>query len=214
MPKPKIDPKVKRAERRSAEKALREERLALAAITKVMMLECPEPARVLSRLDAMVRAANANSRVPATTRRALLDGTRFVRAAILRESEAPQMFDPPEAAPKPAEVDALVDSTDGPSQLGLEGQGSFLGDVETAHKERVETLRRVHEGVVEMIRKFGPLTDRALWERYTMNAHVEGWPPQSPGAIADRRKELCGAGRLVSAGRLTWDLVERAQVMA
>lgn len=203
--RPKVDPAVRRAERRSTEKALREERLALAAITKVMLLECPEPARVLSRLDAMVRAADANSRVPATTRRALLDGTRFVRAAMERE----HLFDPPEAAPKPENVDALVTSTEGPSQLGLDGQGSFLGDVEAAHAERVGTLRRVHEAIVELIRERGPMGDRELWERYTFIAHDRNWPPQSPTAIADRRKELCGAGRLVGAGRATWELVER-----
>lgn len=216
MPKAdKTPPKVAAAAKRSADKALREERVALAAITKVMLLECPEPARVLSRLDAMVRAANGNPRVPAGTRRALLDGTRFVRAALAKDGgKQDGLFDPATPVPKPAEVAALVTSTDGPSQLGLDGQGSFLGDVETAHAERVDTIGRVHQAVIELIKERGPMVDRELWERYAFDAHSRGWPPQSPTAVADRRKELTAAGRLVGAGLGKWDLVERAEVTA
>ena len=208
--------RIKRAAKRSMAKALQEERLALGAIVKVMLLECPDPGRVLARLDAMVRAAEANPRTSPTVRRQLLDATRFVRAAIQREEGRPQeLFDPHVGHVRPEAVEALVESTNGTQQLGLTGQESILGDVEAAHEDRVRTLEAVHEELVVILRADGPLSDLELHGRYMLHGMARSLPKQSAKAIADRRRELCAAGRVVRAeGReQKWDLIER-EVMA
>jgi hypothetical protein len=217
MPQPKQGQKVKRAARRSMEAALREERLAIGAIVKVMLLEVPDPGRVLARLDAMVRAAEANPRMTPTIRRQLLDASRFVRAAIQREEGRPQeLFDPHVGHVRAEAVDALVAPTDGAQQLGLEGQTSMLGDVESAHAERVALLATVHDALVEIVRGHGALSDLELHARYVHRGAFagSGLPLQSPKAIAERRRELCAAGRFVRAeGReVKWDIVEREVV--
>src|SRR5262245_12147220 len=192
--KTKTEQKVTRAARRSLEQALREERLAIGAIVKVMLLEVPDPSRVLARLDAMVRAAEANPRITPTVRRQLLDASRFVRAAIQREEGRPQeLFDPSVGHVKPQEVDALVAPTEGAQQLGLDGQTSILGDVEAAHAERVALLSTVHDALVEIIRGAGALTDLELHARYVHRGAFAGagLPSQSAKAIAERRRELC-----------------------
>lgn len=205
---------VKKAAQRTLERALVEERLALSAITKVMLLEVPDPARVLARLDAMTRAAEANPRVSAGTRKRLIDATRFVRAAVERElgvKPQAELFDPPGREVKPQAIDALVTPTDGPQQLGLEMTESLLGDVETAHADRVQTLSLIHEALIEMLRTGGAATDKELHERYLRRPN--GLPPQSQGAVASRRRELYAAGRIVKAGTRgsapTWDVIER-----
>src|SRR5258708_38673753 len=71
--------KVQAAAERSAVRALKEERLALAAIGKVFVLECDNPARLLSRLEAMARNAERSPRVPVRVRRTLLHGALIVR---------------------------------------------------------------------------------------------------------------------------------------
>lgn len=207
--------KVKAAHQRSLERALQEERLAIAAIVKVMLIEVPDPARVMARLDAMTRAAEANPRVPATVRRQLLDATRFVRTAIERETGKPQsLFDPHVGHTSPRDVDALVNPTDGPQQLGLVGhQGSMLGDVEDAHEDRVRTIAAVHTALVGLLKSEGAATDRELYARYTL-ANQGALPMQSQKAITERRRELVGAGRVVGAGKglrgePAWDVVER-----
>jgi hypothetical protein len=212
--------KVKAAHQRSLERALREERLAIAAIVKVMLIEVPDPARVLARLDAMTRAAEANPRVPATVRRQLLDATRFVRTAIERETGRPQsLFDPDVGHTSPRDVDALVRPTNGPQQLGLVGHsGSMLGDVEAAHDDRVRTIQAVHTALVGLFQEHGALTDRELYSRYTLTNVRGALPQQSQKAVTERRKELTAAGRVVSAGRgprdePAWNLVE-AEVAA
>jgi hypothetical protein len=198
--------KLTAAKQRSAERALREERQALLAITKVMLLEVRDPSRVLARLDAMARAA----RDP-VQQRLILDATRFVRAAVAQElGKAQPLFDPHVGHVRPEKVDALVEPTEGEQQLGLDGQGSFLGDVEQEHTERVATIGRVHDAIVELIREHGAADDRLLHSRYLVKAVGGGLPTQSAGAIRERRQELSAAGRLVSAGSGTWDLVERA----
>jgi hypothetical protein len=209
--------KVKRAAERSLQRALREERLAIAAIVKVFLLEVPDPGRVLARLDAMVRAAEQNPRTPATVRRQLIDATRFVRTAIERERGKPQsLLDPHVEHVSPAAVDKLVATTDGPQQLGLVGNESVLGDVEAAHEQRVTTIAVVHKALVEILREKGAASDVEL-HSYYLEANQEGaLPPQSLKAVTDRRRELVAAGRVVSvgqrAGTARWDIVERGLI--
>jgi hypothetical protein len=209
------DKKVKAATQRSLERALLEERLAIAAIVKVMLIEVPDPARVLARLDAMTRAAEQNPRVPPTVRRQLIDATRFVRTAIQREQAKPQeLFDPHVGHVSPKDVNALVAPTDGPQQLGLVNHGSTLGDVEAAHEDRVRTISTVHAALVGLLREKGAMTDRELFTRYLI-ANAEGaLPRQTQKAITERRRELVAAGRVVTAGRgdrgePAWDILER-----
>lgn len=208
--------KVEAASRAALERALLEERLAFAAITKVMLQECPDPSRFLARLEAMVAAAENSARVPVATRRQLIAAAMFVRTAIERETGKPQsLFEPHVGHVSGAKVDKLVEATDAPSQMGLLGQESVLGDATAAHEDRVSTLQAVHDAIVQLIRERGPLTDRELHDRYTMARASEDWPPQSYATLVERRKELTTAGRVVSAGRKLgsavsqWDVVER-----
>jgi len=218
MAKRKAEQKVKRAVERSMERALKEERLALAAVTKVMLLEIPNPARVLARLDAMVRAAEANPRTPITVRRQLLDATRFVRTAIERETGKPQtLFDPHVGHLRRDEVDRLVAPTEGPQQLGLINNETLLGDAEAAHEERVRTIATVHNELVNLLRADGPATDLQLYDRYRRAwadvTQRRPLPVQSSISIRERRAELVAAGRVVPAGKrdgeTTFDIVER-----
>jgi hypothetical protein len=206
--------KVQRAQQRSLQRALQEERLAIAAIVKVMLIEVPDPRRVLARLDAMTRAAEANPRVPATVRRQLIDATRFVRTAIERETARPQsLLDPHVGHVDPGDVDALVAPTKGPQQLGLVNNGSTLGDVEEAHEQRVRTITAVHSALVALIREKGAASDTGLYNRYLMANTSGALPAQSKKSIVERRKELLAAGRIVSAPRQNgvpaWDVIER-----
>jgi hypothetical protein len=216
--KKKPDAKVKKATQRSLERALQEERLAIAAIVKVMLIEVPDPRRVLARLDAMTRAAEANPRVPPAVRRQLIDATRFVRTAIERETGRPQsLFDPHVGHTSPKDVDALVAPTRGPQQLGLVNNGSTLGDVEEAHDQRVKTISAVHTALVGLLREGGAATDRELFTRYMLANAGAALPVQSQKAITERRRELFAAGRIVSAARErgaepVWDVVERDQL--
>src|SRR5688572_14647974 len=91
---------VEKAHARSVRQALAEERMAITAIAKVMLLECPDPSRVLVRIDSMARAAEADRRVPPSTVKAILDAQTFLRRAASRESEKPKpLFDPEKPEP-------------------------------------------------------------------------------------------------------------------
>lgn len=208
--------RVERASAKALEQALADERLALAAITKVMLRECPDPMRFLARLEAMVYAAENSPRTPMTTRRQLIAAATFVRTAIERETGKPQsLFEPHVGHIDGEKVDALVDATDGPSQLGLLGQESVLGDASAAHDDRVTTIKAVHDAIVVLLRERGPLTDRELHAHYLRWRDGAEWPPQSYATLSERRKELTTAGRVVSSGRKlgsatpVWDVVER-----
>lgn len=206
--------RVERASTKALEQALADERLALAAVTKVMLRECPDPMRFLARLEAMVHAAEDSPRTPVATRRQLIAAALFVRTAIERETGKPQsLFEPHVGHVSAAKVDALVDATDGPSQLGLLGQESVLGDATAAHEDRVTTIQAVHAAIVTLLRE-GAATDRELHGRYVMRRADADWPPQSYAALSERRKELTTAGRVVAATRTPgatpkWDVVER-----
>lgn len=203
---------IKDARIRSLERAVKEERLALAAIVKVMLIEVPDPARVLARLDAMSRAAEANPRTPAAVRKQLIDATLFVKTAIERETGRPQtLFEPDVGHVKPKDVDSLVEPTEGPQQLGLQQDEGLFGDVQDAHRERVATMTSVHAAIVVLLQREGPLTDRELWTHYVADG---GTPQQSQKAITERRRELVGSGRVVGAGKglrgePAWRLVEQ-----
>lgn len=214
--KAKPDKQLAKVRERSLLDALAQERLALAAITKVLLLEVDDPQRVLVRLDAMARSATANRRVPAGTRRALIDGVRLVRRAIERERgedpfAQPTLLDPPSPEPKPERVDELAAATDGPQQLGLVGNEQIGADLEAAHEERVATVARIHEAIIELLRAAGAANDDEIHHRYTLAAmHADTrLPQQTKTAIVERRRELVQAGRLKSAGDKRWDLVER-----
>jgi hypothetical protein len=204
---------VKAAQQRSLERALREERLALAAIVKVMLIEVPDPARVLARLDAMTRAAEANQRTPRAIVKQLLDATLFVKTAIERETGRPQsLFDPHVGHVKDTDVEKLVAPTEGPQQLGLQQGEGLLGDAEQAHQDRVEVISRVHRTLVSLYQEHGALGDGDLHTHYKARAGRfprERLPVQTKGAIVERRRELAASGRIVRSGE-KWQLVEAA----
>lgn len=202
---------VKAAQQRSLERALREERLALAAIVKVMLIEVPDPARVLARLDAMTRAAEANPRTPRAIVKQLLDATLFVKTAIERETGRPQsLFDPHVGHVRGKDVDKLVEPTNGPQQLGLQEGDGLLGDAEAAHRDRVEVIGRVHNALVALYQEHGALSDGDLHEHYKARAAAfvqERLPVQTKGAIVERRRELAVSGRISRSGD-RWMVVE------
>lgn len=200
---------VKAAQQRTLERALREERLALAAIVKVMLIEVPDPGRVLARLEAMTRAAEANPKTPAAIRRQLIDAVRFVRTAIERETGRPQtLFDPHVGHVKPGDVDRLANPTEGPQQLGLVNNDE-IGDVAAAHEERVDTITKIHAALVELLH-VGPADDHVLHHRYAV-AIMQGeqLPRQNLTATRERLRELSAAGRIVNQGG-EWMLIERS----
>lgn len=204
---------IKDAHIKALERALREERLALAAVVKVMLIEVPDPARVLARLDAMSRAAEQNPRTSAAVRKQLLDATLFVKTAIQRERGRPQeLFEPDVGHTRPKDVDALVEASDGPQQLGLVNNEQ-IGDAGEAHDERVRTIGQVHTALIGLYREHGALSDRELHGHYAVVAPTRGLPRQTQGAVTERRRELLAAGRLSRAeqrgGEPAWDLVER-----
>jgi hypothetical protein len=205
--------KVREAHVKSLERALREERLALAAIVKVMLIEVPDPARVLARLDAMTRAAEANPRTARAVVKQLLDATLFVKTAIERETGRPQsLFDPHVGHVKDTDVDRLVEPSEGPQQLGLQQGEGLLGDAEAAHQERVEVLGRIHNALIELYRQHGALSDADLHTHYKARAASfpqERLPVQTKGALDERRRELAATGRIVRSGG-KWTLVEAA----
>jgi hypothetical protein len=214
MPKREEQRAVKAAYVRSLEKRLAEERLAIAAIVKVMLLEVPDPARVLARLEAMTRAAAANTRTPASVTSQLMDATRFVRTAIQRELGKPQeLFEPHVGHVRPADVQALVEPTEGPQQLGLLTNES-IEDAEDAHAGRIDTISKVYAALIEILRNDGAMTDRELHAMYEIKAMSGGLPRQSFKSCKERRMELKAAGRLKSLaeqrdGDTVWELIER-----
>lgn len=217
--KPKADKALERARERGLREALEQERMALAAIVKVMLLEVDDPKRVLARIDSMVRAAEGNRRVPPATRRSLIDAARFVRRAVQREQGQQQtLLDPPKPEPKPERIDALVTATDGPQQLGLVDNEQIGGDAEQAHAERVATLGVIHAKLIDILREHGAASDAELHHRYLLAGALASdgaHPFQTKSAIAERRRELVAAGRLTGAerdpasGAARWDVIER-----
>lgn len=212
------DKALAKARERGLTDALAQERLALAAIAKVVLLEVDDPQRVLARLDAMCRAAGSNRKVPPGTRRAMLDGTRLIRRAIERERGLNQgtqatLLDPPRPEPNPRLVDEIAAATDGPQQLGLVGNEQIGGDAEQAHEERVATLGAIHAAIVHVLQRHGASSDEELHHRYAMSVvrgHFEVPPPiQTLTSIKERRRELVAAGRIVAVEGSRFDLLER-----
>jgi hypothetical protein len=205
---------LKRAAQRSAEKALIEERLALAAIVKVFLAEVPEPERALRRIEAMVRSAEANAKTPVATRKMLLDAHRFIATAVERETGRPQtLFDPHVRHLREAEVEAVGDAHPQGEQLGF-GNGG-LADAEEAHAERVRTVGRVQTILVELLKQ-GACSDAELWARYIRAGRLspDQAPAQSLTEIGKRRKELTANGRVLATGERNklheplWGLLE------
>jgi hypothetical protein len=213
--KPKTPTAVRRAAQRSAEKALVEERLALAAIVKCLLAEVPDPERALRRIEAMVRQAESNPKTPVATRKMLLDGYRFIATAVERQLGKPQqLFDPHIGHMKQKDVDAVADLPEQGVQLGL-GDGT-LADVETAHGERVDTIVRVQTELVRLLKEHGALTDEELLSYYAraFQAEPQRIPALGPKDVARRRRELTASGRVLATGQRRsgsplWDLVER-----
>jgi hypothetical protein len=209
------DAKVKAAAKRSLEKALLDERTAIAAVVKVMLIEVPDPQRALARLDAMARAAQGNVRYSPGIRQGLIDAARFVRRAVQQEQGKQQsLLDPPKPEPSRSTVDALVTATNGPQQLGLMSHGSTTGDVEEAHEQRVGTIAAVHTALVSLLKDDGAGTDRELYARYALANQGGALPHQSEKSIRERRRELFAVGRLRLAdrrpsGEPVFDIVER-----
>jgi len=202
--------RVKQAASRSTERALREERLALAAIAKCFVLESPDPGRLLARLEAMARSAQQNGKTTVAVRQSLLDSVKLIRNAINRELGKPQeLLDPHVGHVIPSRVERLVGDDTIPQQLGLMSNGD-LGDVIAAHDEQTATIFHVHEKVVEVLRS-GPATDREIYRRYTLRPDTK---PHSKTALTERRKELTQTGRIRDTGSKhkgepVWALVEQ-----
>lgn len=197
---------VKRAQDariRTLERKLSEERMALTAIVKVMLLEVPDPRRMLARLEAMVHAAES-AQTNVTLHRELVTATMLVRAAVKMEQRG---------GVTPEATDALVALTSGEQQLRHVNQESILGDVEAAHGERVDTIKVVHDFILLVLRD-EPRTERELHASYWQASMRTGLPRQTFDAFVERRRELSAAWRVRQVGEKdgepTWGLVEHA----
>ena len=210
---------IKRAHQRSVERALREERLGLAIIGRVIVLDHPDPGRLLARLEAVCRSAQQNPGASIEVRQVLIDGTLLIRNAIARELGRPQtLLDPPGWAGhvKPSAVDQVAGHESSiTQQLGLvEGDNSGpLADVINIQREQTETITAIHEYLVKALQE-GPVTDRELFTRYILNPET---PPHSLEAIVERRKELVLSGRVKDSGgrkgkSVIWTLVETKHI--
>ncbi len=203
--------RVQQAATRSMERALREERLALAAVAKCFVLEARDPGRLLARLEAMSRSAQQSGKTTVAIRQSLLDAVALIRNAINRELGKPQeLMNPDVGHVMASRVDRLVGSEDNPNhqQLGLMSNGD-LGDVIAAHEEQTATIFQVHDKLVDVLRK-GPATDREIYRRYTLRMDTL---PHSQKALVERRKELTASGRIREAGKHKdepiWGLIEQ-----
>ncbi len=210
---------VERAAQRSMGRALREERLALAVLAKIFLLEVPNPDRLLARIGAVVRSASTQKGFSQEARQALIDCERLVRNALARELGRPQtLMDPPGwmGHVNPRTVDKVISGEPIGQQLGLSASNGDLTDVAEAQTDRMQTVLAVHDKIVEALKE-GPATERVLYQRYIVFPDA---PPHSPRALTERRRELTQSGRVKDTGvrvgtEPVWALVEdKAKVKA
>lgn len=215
--KPKAAPstRVQRAAHRSVERALAEERLALAAVAKCVLLEVPNPTGLLARLEDLARGAQSNPKASLKLRQSLIDAVMLFKNAMAREMGKPQsLLDPPLAHVDPGKVDDLVGAAHREQQLSIAQGDRGIQDVEAVQRERIETIAAIHDALVGVMRE-GPASDGELHRRYAL---LEERPWQAPAALAERRRELVRLGRVCAAGRKDgeplWALVETLEQAA
>jgi hypothetical protein len=202
---------VAAARAKELERALKEERIGLLGITMAILRMSVDPQAVSDRLDALVRAAQANPRTRPGTMSALIEGQKLMRRALAIELEKPQpLFEPDIGPTKPEAVIDLVDHPE-EQQMGLALGTNGASDAEAAAQDRAATIARVQEAVIAMFVEHGSLTDAELYGHYIMRTD---FVKQSPGSLRTRRVELVRKGRIVDShevrdGDKVWDLVER-----
>jgi hypothetical protein len=178
--------RLKVATQRNAQRALQEERLGLAAVVKVFLLECPDPDRLLARLEHMTQAVANDPKSTARLRQTLIDGKTLVENAIARERGKPQQLLAPNLGHiSDRQVQSVLDTPPG------------LLDAELAHEQRLGIEMAVEEGLVLVLRD-GMASDEEIWRRYST---LEEAPAQPFKALVERRKALSASGRLRIGGK-------------
>jgi hypothetical protein len=107
-----------------------------------------------------------------------------------------------------AEGGVQVVTPEGFLKLRAEEAHARRGDPVTSHEAaasiKSEEIRRSQQGVLSMFRKYGPMHDVALQERYLFNATENAdLPRQSESGIRTRRSELVTKGVLEDSGKTT-----------
>jgi hypothetical protein len=204
-----VTKRAREAHVRNLERALKEERTGLVAVAKAFLEESPNSGALLRRLEAMVRAANANS-APARTRDAIGYGYAVLARAAEQAQGKPQgLFDPHVGHVPPAKVEALTTPSEH-VQVGLEFRESTpLADVEAGQSESSAFAQRVRATILTCYEGCGALTDGELRAEYTRRAG-----PVTAGLLKDHRKALTRTGRVVKSDETTgedprWTLLER-----
>lgn len=135
------------------ERALREERTGLVAIAAACLQECPDPARLMNRLEGMAHAAGA-ARKPGRQYDAIIAGREIFARAFEQHIMKPQgLFDPDVGHVDPGTVEKLV--ADAPVQMALQSP-------KVQREDLLAARRLLQERIVELLRA-GPRTDREIW---------------------------------------------------
>jgi hypothetical protein len=217
--------KVQAQKLKNLERALKEERLGLTAISTAFVQTHGHPEAMLAKLEAMVRSAVEDPRVKPRTKSALIAGQQMVDRALRIHLGQPQPLFTDEDTPNtghvnPGDVKRLANPPE-EQQVGLFADGgNGVADAVAAHEDRESTTRKVNEHIVKLLRANGPQTDPELLELW-----VTSDPPctLSRQTLYDHRVEMVRSGRLIDSGeertvagrkRPVWDLLERTALTA
>lgn len=210
---PKKDPLKARAEEqrvKNLERALKEERLGLIAICRVLIEESDvPPARILARLESMARApGKSHLQMPQRTRDAILHGHAVMSRALEQLQGRPQgLFDPHVGHISPKKVERITEVPQEP-QMGFGAtERNPLGDV--PKREELSALTVIQEGIVKCYDN-GPLSDKQLLAEYIMR-----FGRISQRTIIEARVALTKKGRVIELqrdGERRWTLIEQKQL--
>ena len=193
---------VKERRLKNVESSLKLERTANLAIAKAFVRECPNPERLLARLDGMVRAAMEDEYMKPEMRQVLIAGRDLVARAIEQEQGKPQgLFDPDVGHISPRAVNRIVDNAAAPT---------LTSDIDE-HRRRREFERTSEDEILRLIREHGALTDEQLLIEY-MKANRG--PKLNAHNLYYRRTALVKRGQLAkseqsSENNTLWDTAER-----
>lgn len=185
---------------KNLERALKEERLGLMALTLAFCRTHGDTAALVAKVNAMAAAVADDPRASAGLRAAMVHGRAYVENAVAAELGRPQrLFEPDVGHVSPDRAGALVEA--GPEQM-------TLGGPEATITERDNFAQRVDAGLVAAL-EVGALGEDELFARYAINPDN---PRASKAQLRRRRRHLANLGRLVKTaedGTDKWTTIER-----
>ncbi len=192
--------KLKDQKIKALEAALRDERLALIAISTAFLRETPDPPRLIARLEAMARqAARPEAKLSPRTRTAFVKGYQMIRRAAAVELSKPQpLFDgvPNPGHPDPEKVQKLADPEQ--EQMGMASGDGELADVEEAQDERAVHVAKLDAMVLNIVERFGPCDDGEIYRRY---ADRPDRTPMTEKGLRQHRQDMVVRRLLARAGK-------------